>query len=115
MSGAGHQHFLEFLSLIVDRTGPEHIEKTLFQPWRHDDPVENQTLRWDPADDVRRALRWRDPSGGPRRRRRGGMLGATRLAIEGLPLLPAVPVGGELPTTGFDRRTGEGISWTWPT
>ncbi len=114
MSGAGHQHFLQFMVLIVERTKLEHLEKTLFWPWRYDDPVEKQTLRWDPADDVRRAFRWRDPSGDPQRRRRGGMLGANRLAIEGLPLLPTMPVGGELRTTGFAYRRGEGTGWTWP-
>ena len=114
MSGAGHQHFLQFMALIAERTGPEHIEKALFRPWRYDDPVEKQTLRWDPADDVRRALRWRDPSGDPQRRRRGGMLGANRLAIEALPLLPTIPIGGVLRTTGFAARKSEGTSWTWP-
>jgi hypothetical protein len=114
MSGAGHQHFLQFMALVVDRTGPEHLDKTLFRPWRYDDPVEKQTLRWDPADDVRRSLRWRDPSGDPQRRRRGGMLGANRLAIEALPLLPTAPVGGVLRTTGFATRKGEGTHWTWP-
>ena len=114
MSGSGHQHFLQFMRNIVERTTPEHIEKTLFEPWRYDDPVENQTLRWDPIDDVHRALRWRDPSGDPRRRHRGGMLGANRLAIEGLPLLPTIPAGSELRTTGFRTRRGEGTSWTWP-
>jgi hypothetical protein len=114
MSGAGHQHFLGFMHRIVGCTGPEHLEKALFRPWLYDDPVENLTLRWDPMDDVRRALRWRDPSGDPRRKRRGGMLGANRLAIEGLPLLPSIPVsGGELRTTGFSGRGGK-TSWTWP-
>jgi len=114
MSGAGHQHFLQFMALIAERTGRDHLEKALFRPWRYDDPVRNQSLRWDPADDVRRALRWRDPSGDPRRERRGGMLGANRLAIEALPLLPTIPVRGTLRTTGFSTRKGEGTNWTWP-
>jgi hypothetical protein len=114
MSGAGHQHFLQFMALIVDRTGPEHLEKTLLRPWRYDDAVEKQTLRWDPADDVRRALRWRDPSGDPQRRRRGGMLGANRLAIEGLPLLPCMPVRGVLQTTGFQSGGAARTFWHWP-
>lgn len=114
MSGAGHQHFLEFMRLIVERTGSEHLEKTLFFPWRYDDPVEKQTLRWDPGDDVRRALRWRDPSGDPQRKRRGGMLGANRLAIEGLPLLPCVPVAGVLRTTGFLGGGAANTFWHWP-
>ncbi len=114
MSGAGHQHFVQSMSLIADRTEPEHIEKALFHPWRYDDALEKQTLRWDPADDVRRALRWRDPSGDPLRRSRGGMLGANRLAIEGLPLLPTIPVGRWLHTTGFSGRGASDTYWTWP-
>jgi hypothetical protein len=114
MSGAGHQHFVGFMVNIARRTKAEHLEKTLFQQWRYDDPLDTQNLRWDPADDVRRALRWRDPSGDPERRRRGGMLGANRLAIEGLPLLPTIPVGAMLRTTGFTGRGSSGTYWSWP-
>jgi len=114
MSGAGHQHFVEFMQIIVERTGPQHLEKALFHTWRYDDPLEKQTLRWDPIDDVRRALRWRDPSGDPERRKRGGMLGANRLAIEGLPLFPTVPQQNVLRTTGFTGRGNSQNLWTWP-
>ncbi len=114
MSGAGHQHFLGFMVNIVKRTNLEHLEKTLFHPWRYDDPLDTQNLRWDPSDDVRRALRWRDPSGDPQRRKRGGMLGANRLAIEGLPLIPSIPVGKLLRTTGFTGRGSADTCWSWP-
>jgi hypothetical protein len=114
MSGAGHQHFVQFMSLIVQRTTAKHLEKTLFETWRYDDPVEKCTLRWDPQDDVRRALQWRDPSGDPERKRKGNMLGANRLAIEALPLLPTIPVGHELRTTGFSGRGSQSTYWTWP-
>ncbi len=118
MSGAGHQHFLEFMRIIIARTEPRHIEKTLFHPWRYDDPQEKQTLRWDPADDARRALRWRDPSGDPARKKKGAMLGANRLAIEGLPVLASVPTlkGFRivLRTTGFLPSKGGQATWTWP-
>lgn len=114
MSGAGHQHFLEFMKVIAGRTEADHLEKALFRPWRYDDPVEKQTLRWDPVDDVRRAHRWRDPSGDPQRKRRGGMLGANRLAIEGLPLLPSIPVRRRLRTTGFTGTGRDDTFWTWP-
>lgn len=113
--GAGNkQELLSIMKHIVNSTEPMHLAKTLFQPWRYDDPVEKQTLRWDPADDVRRALRWRDPSGDPQRGKRGGMLGANRLAIEGLPLLPTIPVGRTLRTTGFSGRGSGTTHWTWP-
>lgn len=114
MSGAGHQHFLAFMRSIVKHTGPEHLRKTLFARWPYDDAVTNQTLRWDPADDSRYALRWRDPSGDPARKKGGGMLGANRLAIEGLPLVTCIPVGATLRTTGFTGAGAHSTFWTWP-
>lgn len=114
MSGAGHQHFLAFMRSIVDRTGPEHLRKALFARWRYDDAVTNQTLRWDPADDSQYALRWRDPSGDPARKKGGGMLGANRLAIEGLPLVTCAPVGSTLRTAGFTGTAARSTFWTWP-
>jgi hypothetical protein len=114
MSGSGHQHFLSFLRNIVNRTEAQHIYKALFEPWRYDDPVENQTMRWDPVDDQRYALRWRNPSGDPLRKQRGTMLGANRLAIESLPLFPTAPQQKELRTTGFRGTTSRDCVWTWP-
>jgi hypothetical protein len=114
MSGSGHQHFLKFLRNIVERTEAAHLEKALFKPWRYDDPVENQTMRWDPIDDQRYALRWRNPSGDPLRRQRGTVLGANRLAIEALPLFPTAPLRRTLKTTGFRGETSRDCHWTWP-
>jgi hypothetical protein len=114
MSGAGHQDFLAVMRNIVNKTTPDHLEKALFHQWQYDDPVEKQTMRWDPIDDVRYALRWRDPSGDPARKKQGTVLGANRLAIEGLPLLPTMPVGSTLHTTGFTGRGSRDTFWTWP-
>lgn len=114
MSGAGHQHFLGFMRQLAIDTQDIHIQKALFSPWRYDDPLEKHTMRWDPRDDVRRALRWNEPSGDPARKIQGSVWGANRLAIEGLSLLPTAPVGSRLETTGFVWRKGEGIFWSWP-
>lgn len=114
MAGAGHQHFLGFMRNIVEATTEDSLHKSLFEPWAYDDAVQNLTLRWDPLDDVRYALRWRDPSGDPLRRKRGNMLGANRLAIEGVPLLPTIPARGGLGTTGFRGRRSSDTFWTWP-
>jgi hypothetical protein len=114
MSGAGHQDFLAIARHIVHNTTPRHLEKAIFQPWRYDDPIEKQTMRWDPMDDIRYALRWRDPSGDPVRKKRGTVLGANRLAIEGLPLLPTMPVGSVLCTTSFTGQGSRDRCWTWP-
>jgi CRISPR-associated endonuclease/helicase Cas3 len=115
MSGAGHQNFLGFFRNIVGATTVGHLEKALFQPWRYDDPLRNLTTRWDPLDDVRYALRWTNPSSeNTLRSRSGSVLGANRLAIEGLPLFPSVPAERRLLTTGFTGRRASDTCFTWP-
>lgn len=108
MSGAGHQHFLGFMRELAGATLIEHMQTALFETWRYTDP--GPSLRWDPNDDRRYALRWRQPSGDPARTVRG----ANRLAVEALPLLPTAPVKGRLETTGFIQRKGRGVVWSWP-
>lgn len=115
MSGAGHQHFLGFMRTLTEDCTAAHLLRALFSPWRYDDPQESHTLRWDPMDDVRYALRWRDSSGDPERKRGGAMWGANRLAIEALPMFPTLPIErNELATTGFSSSRKEGTHWTWP-
>jgi hypothetical protein len=114
MAGAGHQHFLGFMQNIIRATNPDHLWKALFETWRYDDPVQNLTLRWDPIDDVRYALQWRNPSGDPSRKGSGSVLGANRLAIEGLPLFPTAVIGTRLATTGFKGKRSTDTFWTWP-
>lgn len=114
MSGAGHQHFIKFMRNFIQQTRPEHLRKTLFETWRYDDPVQNMTLRWDPSDDSRYALRWSDPSGDPGRKSMGSMWGANRLAIEALPVLPTFPTRRQLETTGFHTEGSRKTHWTWP-
>jgi hypothetical protein len=114
MSGAGHQHFLKFMRNFIEQVRTEHLHKTLFETWRYDDPVQNMTLRWDPSDDNRYALRWSDPSGDPDRKSVGSMWGANRLAIEALPLLPTMPTHRQLETVGFLTQGARKTHWTWP-
>ena len=108
MSGAGHQHFLAFMAELARVTNGEHLRTALFKPWRYDE--QKLSMRWDPSDDRRYALRWNDPSEDVIRTVRG----ANRLAIEALPLFPVAPVGGNLQTTGFGSLGGRGVFWTWP-
>lgn len=113
MSGAGHQHFLKFMRELVSGTTREHIREALFGPWQYRD--HQFSMRWDPSDDRRYALRWGNPSGDPATNVRG----ANRLAIEGLPFLPVMPTASTtLDTTGFSKqKTTErrhGLFWTWP-
>ncbi len=107
MSGAGHQHFLGSMQDLVKITERDHLRTSLFLPWQYAD--ERPSLRWDPVDDRRYALRWKDPSDDPIRTMRG----ANRLAIEALPLLPTAPKGRWLRTTGFLQHY-DAVWFTWP-
>ena len=108
MSGAGHQHFLEFMNELAKQTNLEHLREALFGPWRYRDP--SPIMRWDDADDRRYALRWDEPSKDPVRTVRG----ANRLAVAALPLFPAVPTSRGLATTGFKGRKSNDTFVTWP-
>jgi hypothetical protein len=98
--GQGHQHFLDRLATVpriqappprgrgkkaVTLTAAETVHEALFQPWTRQDPT--PAFRWDPAEDVRYALRADDPSG----EKSTTQHGANRLATLGLPTLAAVP------------------------
>ncbi|GAB4222394.1 MAG: hypothetical protein Kow0062_19580 [Acidobacteriota bacterium] len=103
MSGAGHQHFVGFMRQLVGVTERSHLAAALFDTWAYGD--EPPSMRWDPADDRRYALRWSNPSGDQIQTVRG----ANRLAVEALPLMATAPRVSRLETTGFDRTT-----WRWP-
>ncbi len=108
MAGAGHQHFLKFMSEIARRTTRQQLRAALFEAWAYED--RGLSLRWDPADDRRYALRWGDPG----REQVRTVRGANRLAIEALPLFPVAAVSGRLETTGFGHPYSRGAFWTWP-
>lgn len=108
MSGAGHQHFIGSMRELVESTNSDHLRASLFEPWQYSDS--KPSLRWDPLDDRRYALRWEAPSGDPVRTMRG----ANRLAVEALPLFPTAPRDRHLHTTGFSQRRGEGLLFSWP-
>jgi len=110
MSGAGHQHFVQFMREIMNSTDARHVRHALFELWRYEDEGRGKNMRWDPQDDRRYALRWQNPSNDPSMTVRG----ANRLAIEALPLFPTVPRGARLETIGFTVRKGQGAVWTWP-
>ena len=109
MSGAGHQHFLEFMNVLAKETTAEQLREALFGPWRYRDA--SPTMRWDAEDDRRYALRWDEPSKDPVRTVRGANL----LAIAALPLLPVVPISrSTVSTTGFNGRGSRDTFFTWP-
>lgn len=108
MSGAGHQHFLKTMRDLVSDTSPDQLRQALFENWSYQDG--KPSLRWDPMDDRRYALRWNEPSGDPIRTVRG----ANRLAIEALPMFPTMPTKHGLETTGFKGFRSRDTFWTWP-
>lgn len=114
MSGAGHQHFLGTIRTLITDTAEQHLEKSLFQDWWYDDPLEKHSMRWDPMDDIRYALRWDKPSGDKTRKKSGSMWGANRLAVEALPLYPVQPTGIRLETTAVLEKRGQPTQVTWP-
>lgn len=109
MSGAGHQHFLEFMNVLARETTPDQLREAIFGPWSYRDP--SPIMRWDCEDDRRYALRWDEPSKDPVRTVRG----ANRLAIAALPLFTVVPLApSSVATTGFTGRGSRDTFVTWP-
>lgn len=112
MSGAGNQHFLSTIRTFITDVQLTHLDKAIFDAWVYDDPLKNHSMRWDPIDDNRYALRWNNPSGDPKRSKSGSVWGGNRLAIEALPLFPTQPSQCELKTTGFFKRNRiTALSW----
>lgn len=111
MSGAGHQHFLKTMRDLQVETTEEHLYRTLFVPWDYQD--EKPTLRLDPRDDRRYALRADNPATSrqdPIRTVRG----ANRLAAEAIPLLPTWPRQNRLETAGFTTGGSRNTYFYWP-
>lgn len=98
---------------IREATEVDSLRRTLFKSWDYQDSGFS-SLRWDPIEDQRYALRWRDPSKSGRDDGPGGMLGANSLAIEALCCIPTMPVHQAAETTGFQRYRGQGTFFTWP-
>ena len=84
------------------------LQRALFEPWDYRDQA--FSLRWDPLEDQRYALRWGDPSKSGRRT----MLGANCLAVEALRLFPAQPGARRAETVGFGRNAQRQVHFSWP-
>lgn len=102
------------LKSLLHLTTADHLRRTLFAPWDYADGLANQSLHWEPTEDRRHAYQWHQPNGDPTRKRRGGMLGANRLALEAWPLVPSFPDGDRVATRGFRGNRAANTSWTWP-
>lgn len=111
---ARRDYFFGNLKSVMNLTTVEHLQRTLFRPWDFADPLDNQSLHLEPSEDRRHAHQWHKPSGDPTRKKRGGMLGANRLAIESIPFFQSIAVKQKLSTKGFSGNRAENTRWTWP-
>ena len=96
------QGMLLYAKAIRQKVDQRAIERTLFENWDYGD--EDYSLRWDPIEDQRYALRWRDPSKSTATDGPGTMTAANCLAVEALRCMPCVvPIGTRAVTTGFQE------------
>lgn len=111
---ARKDYFPKNLAAVIANTEIEHLRRSIFEQWDYADPLDKQSLHFDPSEDRRHANQWNRPSGDPNRKKSGTMLGANRLAIEAIPLFTSVPENDALHTTGFTGSRGTNTRWTWP-
>ena len=90
-----------------------HVVRTLFQTWDYADD-EGNTLRWDPIEDRRYALQWRNPSKSNSADGPNTMLAANCLAVESLACFPTVATAKWADTTGFHRFGRRESGFVWP-
>jgi len=102
------------LRSVMQRTSADHLLRSLFHTWDYADALDNQSLHWEPSEDRRHAYQWHMPSGDPTRKKRGGMLGANRLALEAWPLFPSFAAGDRVNTRGFKGNRAYDTFLTWP-
>lgn len=102
------QGLLAYATRIRGETTRDNLCEALCDTWRYED--ENCALRWDPSERRDHALRWGDPG----KEKTRSVRGANRLAIEAMPVLPTMPLGQRVKTTGFEFPDGRTESLTWP-
>ncbi len=104
----GMLFYAKSLRLRLDRG---MLTRTLFDRW--DYPDKGYSLRWDPIEDQRYALRWRDPSKSDLADGPGTMIAANCLAVEALRCFPVMPVATRARTTGFQEARYR-TTFVWP-
>ena len=96
---------------IRKAAGASELKRALFEIWDYADDC--FSLRWDPLEDQRYAMRWHDPSKKKDEYAPKTMVGANALALEALALLPSMHSSKRLATTGFHKNDA-GQFFTWP-
>jgi len=109
-AGQGLPHYV--LAARHGLTSAE-IDAMLFSAWRYDDDC--LSLRWDPVEDQRYALRPDDPSQKANKRAGSrGVRAANAMAAEALAVLPVQPQTDQVATTGFCSLGRRTVVFTWP-
>ena len=103
-----------YAKTILNDVTLEHVRRTLFSLWDYKDTAKKHSLRWDPIEDQRYALRWRDPKKSDKHDGKGTMWAANALAVEALQWFPTVLVGRRSQTTGFHRADQHKTYFVWP-
>lgn len=103
-SGGGHQHALTTIDKLALQIDELDIQTALFGPWRRHAKL---GLRYDPGEDRTHADAWANPSDATAESEVVPW-GATRLAFEGLVLIPTLAVGQQVIS---DQR---GHRFAWP-
>jgi hypothetical protein len=103
------QGMLHYACLVAGQTTRDDLQQSLFQRWVYSH--RGSSFRWDPNEDAQYALQAGDPS------KVGicSVVGANRLAIEALPLLPVFAVRKTAITLGFGAvMKPSGREFRWP-
>jgi hypothetical protein len=119
-TGSGHQEFIGDIRQLMTRADPTKAEpdpppcvtdmavtQALFGPWRYSDP--GLSMRWDPIEDTRHALRLDDPSSAGV----STVWMANLLAYRALVFFPCAWDGHALATAGWSHDR-EHPCFTWP-
>jgi hypothetical protein len=103
---AGQQRFLGMALDLLEGLTHVHVRAALFGPWQRQSNLPR--FEWDATLDRRYAYSASDPS----KDKKTSVPGANALALLGLSLLPSVPQGTKLQTTGTTGRWKSGtFSW----
>jgi len=112
INGAGRQSFFPTLRDLASSVGESNLQEAIFGKWQYKD--EGLGFRWDPLDIRQHAYQWEDPSSESVK----SVWGANLLAVKGMSLIPTMPSGMRLQTTGFSqtqpRTRNRKVFFTWP-
>lgn len=107
VTGSGHQYFLDTARQLYEQVDAARIKAALVgQRETHDEKL---SMRWDPVEDRRHALMWRDPTASNNKAKTNWALNL--LAYRGLQLVPSAPTARGLRSVGWTN--GRNPTWTW--